>query len=98
MSDKKINIYKRHSAFADLSEFDPGFANEHDFIEVTEWHNGEGFDVEISKTSKLGIVNDRRLQFTYGEFDAIRKLVKIINKEKETEYEKRKEKRDDRLD
>lgn len=77
----KIEKYKRLSASADLSKFDPGFANEHDFIEVTEWHTGEGFDLEICKIKPNGSYENRHLQFTYGEFKAIKKLVKAINED-----------------
>jgi hypothetical protein len=63
--------YKRKSIFSELSPFDP-FANKGDFIEVTEWYNGEGFDVEIS--SKLST----RFQLTHGEFDALKELVKKL--------------------
>lgn len=31
------------------------FAKEHDFIEVTEWINGEGYDVTISNAG--GVIN-----------------------------------------
>jgi hypothetical protein len=48
----KTNIkqYGRKAVFAELKTFCI-FAAEHDFIEVCEWKNGEGFDVEIGRAS-----------------------------------------------
>jgi hypothetical protein len=75
MKDKpKIDSYERKSVFAELKSFCV-FADEHDFIEVTEWKNGEGFDVEMQ--GKL----QERFQMTHGEFRALKTLVKKLNKE-----------------
>jgi len=35
--------YNRSAKFAELKPYDHT-AKEHDFMEVCEWHNGEGFD------------------------------------------------------
>jgi hypothetical protein len=67
-----MDKYKREAVFSKLKEYDH-LADERDFIEVTEWKNGEGFDVEI--VSKLST----RFQLTWGEFTALKKLVKKIN-------------------
>lgn len=40
-----------------------------DFIEITEWSNGEGWDVTI---------NDRHFHLTYGELEAINFLTKFL--------------------
>lgn len=50
-------------------------SNKGEFIEVTEWTNKEGFDVHIHNSQ--GIVDFR---LTYGEFKALKKLVKKFNK------------------
>lgn len=75
MTDKKFEIekYDRKTVFAKLKQF-CYFADEHDYIEVVEWNNGEGFDVEMS--GKL----QERFQMTYREFQALKKLVKVIEK------------------
>lgn len=44
-------------------------AKDDDFIEVTEWTNGEGYDISI---------NDRHFNLTCGEIDAINFLVKTL--------------------
>ena len=63
--------YNRKAVFSYLKKYDY-LAGEHDFIEITEWNNGEGFDVEI--TGKL----TTRFQLTWGEFKALKKLINKI--------------------
>lgn len=41
-------------------------AKEDDFIEVTEWVNGEGIDVTISSNG-----NEKTISLTHGEVEAI---------------------------
>lgn len=60
-----MDVYNRKAIFESLSEYCV-FADKDAFIEVCEWHNGEGFDVEIS--SKLG---DNTFSLTWGEYDAM---------------------------
>lgn len=64
--------YTRKAVFSYLKKYDH-LADEHDYIEVTEWKNGEGFDVEI--IGKLST----RFQLTWGEFEALKKLVKKLD-------------------
>jgi hypothetical protein len=47
-----------------------------DFIEVTEWSNGEGFDISLSSKS----CGTQTIQLTWGEYKALKKLVKALNK------------------
>jgi hypothetical protein len=67
-----IKTYKLDAAFAPLEEFDhcvkPG-----GFIEVVLWHNGEGFDAHFSSH------NDQSFKLTWGEFKALKKLVKELD-------------------
>lgn len=44
-------------------------AKDGDFIEVTEWTNGEGWDIQMK---------DRNISLTYGELDAINYLIKAL--------------------
>ena len=69
---KNIDLYDRKAAFAELKQF-CHLAKEHDFVEVTEWHNGEGFDITINATT------EQNVSVTYGQFDAIKKLIKTLN-------------------
>ena len=67
-----MNKYTRKAVFSYLKKYDYT-ANEQDFIEITEWKNGEGFDVEI--VGKLST----RFQLTWGEYTALKKLVKKLD-------------------
>lgn len=73
MEKKKIeySYSSRKSVNAKLKDFDY-LAKDHDFIELTVWTNHEGVDVTI---------NDRTIQLTFGEIDAIKKLTKKLIKE-----------------
>ena len=57
--------YTRKSKFTELKKYDH-LAKEHDFMELTEWHNGEGFDV---------VAGDNQFSLTYGEFEALTAMV-----------------------
>jgi len=70
---KKIEKYKREALFANLKEYDCT-AKEHSYIEVIEWKNGEGIDVNIYNHS------ERMVSICYSEFDLIKKMVKKLNK------------------
>lgn len=44
-------------------------AKDDDFIEVTEWTNGEGYDI---------VINDKIIPLTDGQLDAINYLTKSL--------------------
>ncbi len=71
--DKKIESYTRSSVFSDLKQF-CSLCKEGSFIEMTEWKNGEGVDIVIAS------FQDRAMQFTWGEVEAIKKLTKKLLK------------------
>ena len=73
---KEIKRYSRRSVFAELPQFDY-LAEEHDHIEVTEWGNGDGFDVAIG-----GIMSER-VSLTWGMYKALKALVKELKKHDE---------------
>jgi hypothetical protein len=68
-----ITFYKLDTAFASLQKFDH-LAKPDDFIEVSLWHNGEGFDAHLSTNG------DHFFKLTWGEFKALKKLVKELDK------------------
>lgn len=68
-----ITTYKLDAAFASLRCFDY-CAKSDDFIEVSLWRNGEGFDVHLSGHS------EQSFKLTWGEFKALKKLVKELDK------------------
>lgn len=66
-----MDKYMRKAVFSELKKYDH-IADENDYIEITEWKNGEGFDVDI--VGKLST----RFQLTWGEYAALKKLVKKL--------------------
>lgn len=50
-------------------------AKENDFIEITEWTNGEGISIDI---------NEKHIELTYGELDAINYLSLSLEYKHET--------------
>jgi hypothetical protein len=77
---KEIELGTRKSAFAKLNEFctfsmiaerkDKG-----DFLEVTEWTNGEGYDIHI-----IDVNGEKIFSLTWGQMEALKKCVKKIEK------------------
>ena len=63
---------KRKSVFADLNVFDYT-AKENNFIQVTEWPNGEGWDISIN--------DDIIFSLTQGQLEAINYLSKKLDYE-----------------
>lgn len=61
------------SVNAPLNKFSPVFKDE-DFIEVTEWANGEGWNI---------VINDRCMTLHYDELSAINYLIKVLQYEKD---------------
>ena len=60
---------KRKSVNDNLQKYDY-LAKDYEFIEVTEWRNGEGWDINI---------NDKIIQLTIGQLDAINYLTKSLD-------------------
>ena len=57
--------YERKAIFTELKPYDI-FAKEHDFMEVCEWNNGEGFDVTK---------NEQQFSLTWGQWECLQALV-----------------------
>lgn len=71
-----MEIVKRKSVNDKLSKYDYLSNKESDYIEVTEWANGEGITISIN--------DEKVLDLTYGQLDAINYLsqtLKYIGKE-----------------
>jgi len=70
--DKKmkstVEISNRKDIFSELAHYDH-IIKPDDYIEVTEWSNGEGYDVEIA--TSLG----SRFQLTHGQYAALKDLI-----------------------
>jgi hypothetical protein len=66
-----MTFTKRNTITEDIKKY-CHLANEIDTMEVTEWTNGEGFDIALCKKS-----GDTLLSLTYGELELISILTKI---------------------
>lgn len=64
-----METVKRKSVNDNLQKYDY-LAKDYEFIEVTEWRNGEGWDISI---------NDKIIQLTVGQLDAINYLTKSLD-------------------
>lgn len=73
MAKKVINDYNRRACSAKLNQFDP-LSKDNDFIEVTAWDSGEGFDVDLYSE---GV--STKFAMTFGEFKALKALVKHMD-------------------
>jgi hypothetical protein len=60
----KIEFRQRKSAFVPIQD---AWHEEHDFIEVTEWTNGEGWDIVIS--------DDKYISLHFTEFAILKELI-----------------------
>jgi len=71
-----IETYIRKAKFASLQPY-CHLAKKHSYIEVTEWSNGEGFDVSI------GAAEDRHFSLSWGEYQALQSLVAYQENDKD---------------
>ena len=71
----EIRSNMRQSDMVDLKDF-CYFARPDDYAEVTEWANGEGYDV-----SMITVTGEKTFSLTHGEFDALKYLVKDLRSE-----------------
>lgn len=60
--------YQRKSVSDKLRKY-CHLSKDSDFIEVTEWHNGEGISISFS---------DQTIELTYGQLEAINYLSKSL--------------------
>ena len=68
--------HDRKSVFDNLNKYCTfSIHRKDDFIEVTEWSNGEGYDICISN-----VEGPKHIYLTWGELKAINTLVKELDK------------------
>ena len=58
----KIEVSKRRAVFAELKGY-CHLSSDNDYMEVTEWSNGEGYDVCIDRKS-----GSEKFSLTHGEW------------------------------
>jgi hypothetical protein len=72
-NENKFKISKRNSIFSELSE-DNWSSEKDSYMEVTEWTNGEGYDVYINNYA------ERSISIGHNEFKLLKKLIKELDK------------------
>lgn len=70
VDDMEFN--NRKSVNSTLKNYDY-LCKDDDFIEITEWTNGEGYDISIETKS-----NTKFYSLTHGELEAINHLIKSL--------------------
>ena len=69
-------VSNRRAAFTELEGLcTMSNIDSHDFMEVTEWTNGEGYDVCIN-----AIGSNQIFSITWGQVKALKKLIKELDK------------------
>ena len=63
-----IETYTRKSVMMSLNGC--LYHKDHDFIEVTEWSNGEGWDITVS---------DKNFSLHFTEYEVLKKLIKKLS-------------------
>jgi hypothetical protein len=71
-STKKIERYELDTAFVSLADYDITPKGD-DFMEMSIWRNGEGFDVTINS------YGEQRFGLTWGQYKALKTLVKELD-------------------
>lgn len=70
-NEEKIEVSKLKSVQAKLKKFDY-LAKDSNYITITEWANGEGWDITI---------DNKNFQLSYGELEAINYLIHYLQYE-----------------
>lgn len=71
----KLETSNRKAIFASLADWCTfSIGKPDDFVEVTEWSNGEGYDVKIYDSQ-----NTQIFYVTYGQIQLIKKLIKKLD-------------------
>lgn len=71
----KVNRYTKRAIFSVIGKHCT-FSQPHDFIEVTKWHNEEGYDIEIASN-----LNNSIMRMTEGQFNLLKKLIRKLDNE-----------------
>jgi len=65
----KIAVSKRRAIFAELKGY-CHLSSDNDYMEVTEWSNGEGYDIVIDRKSGV-----EKFSLTHGELQLLQVLI-----------------------
>ena len=65
----KVEVNNRRAVFAELKDYCM-HSGDHDYIEVTEWSNGEGYDILIDRKRGMS-----QFSLSYGEWELLQVLM-----------------------
>lgn len=68
-----MKTFSKRKAVCDMLTNYCVFAKEQDYIEVTEWTNGDGYDIDLN--------GKKHISLTHGEVEAISYLTKSLDVE-----------------
>lgn len=68
-----MKVENRKTVYDNLNNY-CYMAEENDFIEVTDWTNGEGYDIHICNKGE-----NKYISLTHGEIDAINYLKQTLS-------------------
>ncbi len=69
---KEFIIKNRKCLFSEIGNY-CYLSKPNDYVEITEWANGEGVDINISD-----VTGNRTIAMTWGEFKLVKKMMKTI--------------------
>lgn len=64
-----IKVDQRRAVFSELKHY-CYFSGDSDYMEVTEWSNGEGYDIVINRKSSV-----EKFSLTHGEWKLLQVLI-----------------------
>lgn len=64
-----MKIEQRKTVYDDLNKYCI-YAGDNDYIEVTEWTNGDGYDIDVN--------GEKKISLTHGELEAIQFLITYL--------------------
>lgn len=70
---REFKIKQRKSIFSELS-IDDWSSEKNSYIEITEWTNGEGYDIHINN------YGERSISIGHNEFKLIKSIIKELDK------------------
>lgn len=65
----KIKVDQRRAVFSELKGY-CHLSGDNDYMEVTEWSNGEGYDIVIDRKSSV-----EKFSLTHGEWQLLQVLI-----------------------
>ena len=69
-----MDYVKKKCIIDNLKKYSPQ-SDENEFIEVSEWVNGEGYDININ--------DNKRISLSYDEYSAVTHLISCLQNERD---------------